>query len=321
MSTDHAAGSAAHHKKTAERSKSVWKRITNEYHLYLLFIPVLIYYAIFKYVPMFGTILLSFLDYDIFKGLTSSHFVGFKHFITFFQSVYFFRLLKNTLVLNLMNLVFVFPAPILFALLMNEIHHRWIKRLVQTISYLPHFVSTVIVASMAVTFLSPSVGMINHIMESLGGERIHFLLKPEYFKWIYTSIDAWQTIGWSAILYFAALTGIHSELYEAAMVDGASRWKQAIHITIPGISSTIIIMLLLKIGHMLEVGYELILLLYNPTTYVTADVINTYVYRKGIIESSYSFASAVGFFQSIIGLILIVGANRLAKKYSETSMW
>jgi putative aldouronate transport system permease protein len=320
MSIKNAASSAAK-PKTVERSRANWKRITNEYHLYLLFLPVLIYYLIFKYVPMFGSILLSFLDYDIFKGFGSSHFVGVKHFITFFQSIYFLRLLENTLLLNVMNLFLVFPTPILFALLINEVRNRFVKRSVQTISYLPHFVSTVIIASMAVTFLSPSVGMINNLIASFGGERIHFLLKPEYFKWIYTFIDGWQTIGWSAILYFAALTGINSELYEAAMVDGASRWKQAIHITIPGISSTIIIMLLLKIGHMLEVGYELILLLYNPTTYVTADVINTYVYRKGIIESSYSFASAVGFFQSIIGLILIVAANRLAKKYSETSMW
>ncbi|KRF03609.1 sugar ABC transporter permease [Paenibacillus sp. Soil766] len=301
--------------------KKLKKRLLNEYHLYLMFIPVLVYYALFKYVPMLGAIVLSFLDYDIFKGFANSHFVGVKHFVAFFESVYFLRLLKNTLLLNLMNLLFVFPAPIVFALLINEVRSRVVKRTVQTVSYLPHFVSTVIVASMAVTFLSPSVGMFNNMIASFGMERIHFLMKPEYFKWIYTSIDSWQTIGWSAILYFAALTGINSELYEAAMVDGASRWKQTIHITIPGIASTIIILLLLKIGHMLEVGYELILLLYNPTTYATADVINTYVYRKGIIDSSYSFASAIGLFQSIIGLILIVSANRLARKYSETSMW
>jgi putative aldouronate transport system permease protein len=323
MNIENAAGDVAKSRtKISERSGTkLKKRLLNEYHLYLMFIPVLVYYALFKYAPMLGAIVLSFLDYDIFKGFANSHFVGLKHFVAFFESVYFLRLLKNTLLLNLMNLLFVFPAPIIFALLINEIRSRVVKRTVQTVSYLPHFVSTVIVASMAVTFLSPSVGMINNMLAMFGVERIHFLMKPEYFKWIYTAIDSWQTIGWSAILYFAALTGINSELYEAAMVDGASRWKQAIHITIPGIASTIIILLLLKIGHMLEVGYELILLLYNPTTYVTADVINTYVYRKGIIDSSYSFASAVGFFQSIIGLILIVAANRLAKKYSETSMW
>ncbi|AEI42978.1 ABC transporter permease [Paenibacillus mucilaginosus] len=293
----------------------------NEYHLYLIFLPVLIYYLIFRYMPIIGSVVLSFIDFNMFKGIADSPWVGLKHFLQFFDSIYFWRLLRNTLMINLLNLVFVFPMPILFALLMNEVRSKILKRSVQTISYLPHFVSTVIMASMAVTFLSPSIGFVNNFLPSFGGERIAFLQKPEYFWGIYTVLDIWKTMGWSAILYFAALTGINGELYEAAMVDGANRWKQMLNITLPGILPTIIIMLLLKIGHMLDIGYEVILLLYNPSTYETADVINTYVYRKGVIEASYSFSSAVGLFQSVIGLILIVAANRLARKYADSSMW
>lgn len=289
--------------------------------LYLLFLPPLIYFIIFRYVPIVMAVSLSFMDYNIYKGFIASSWVGLKHFNEFFQSVYFFRVLRNTLVINLLNLLIVFPAPILFALLLNEVRVSWIKRSVQTVSYLPHFVSTVIVASMAVTFLSPSVGVVNHLLERLGMERVNLLLEARYFWGIYTGLDLWKTLGWSAILYFAALTGINPELYEASRVDGASRLKQTLHITIPGIAPTIIILLLLKIGDLLEVGYELILLLYNPNTYATADVIGTYVYRRGILEANYSFASAVGLFQSLMGLVLIIVANRLARKYSETSMW
>ncbi|MDD9269554.1 ABC transporter permease [Paenibacillus sp. GCM10023248] len=288
---------------------------------YLMFLAPLIYYVVFRYVPVFMALTISFMDYNVYKGILASHFAGFKHFIDFFHSVYFWRLLRNTLMINLLNLVFVFPAPIIFALLLNEVRNSMIKRTVQTISYLPHFVSTVIVASMAVTFLSPTVGLVNNMLVQMGYERISFLLKPGYFWGIYTGIDLWKTMGWSAILYFAALTGINTELYEAARVDGASRWRQTWHITLPGILPTIIILFLLKIGHMLEVGYDLIVLLYNPNTYVTADVIGSYVYRRGILETNYSFAAAVGLFQSVMGLILIVAANRFARKVSETSLW
>ncbi|WP_373460379.1 ABC transporter permease [Paenibacillus sp. V4I7] len=286
-----------------------------------MFLPPLIYYLIFRYVPVVMAVVISMMDYNIYKGIFGSEWAGFKHFIDFFNSVYFGRLLRNTLMINLLSLVFVFPAPIIFALLLNEVRNSLIKRMVQTISYLPHFVSTVIVASMAVTFLSPSVGLINNILVQFGMERTNFLLDPNYFWGIFTFMDLWKTLGWSAILYFAALTGINTELYEAARVDGANRWHQTWHITLPGIAPTIIILLLLKIGHMLEIGYELIVLLYNPNTYLTADVIGTYVYRRGILDANYSFASAVGLFQSVMGLLLIIIANKLARKYSETSLW
>ncbi|TDG00942.1 ABC transporter permease [Paenibacillus piri] len=288
---------------------------------YAMFLAPLLYYLIFRYVPIIMAVIISLMDYNIYKGILASEWAGLKHFIDFFNSVYFGRLLRNTLMINLLNLIFVFPAPIVFALLLNEVRNSIIKRTVQTISYLPHFVSTVIVASMAVTFLSPSVGLINNIAVKLGMERTNFLLDPNYFWGIYTALDLWKTIGWSAILYFATLTGINTELYEAARVDGANRWKQTWHITLPGIAPTIIILLLLKIGDMLEVGYELIVLLYNPNTYLTADVIGTYVYRRGILDANYSFASAVGLFQSVMGLVLIMVANKLARKYSETSLW
>ncbi|WP_408638393.1 ABC transporter permease [Paenibacillus baimaensis] len=286
-----------------------------------MFLPPLIYYLIFRYVPVVMAVVISMMDYNIYKGILASEWAGLKHFIDFFNSVYFGRLLRNTLMINLLNLVFVFPAPIIFALLLNEVRNSFIKRTVQTISYLPHFVSTVIVASMAVTFLSPSVGLVNNILVQFGMERTNFLLDPNYFWGIYTFMDLWKTLGWSAILYFATLTGINTELYEAARVDGANRWHQTWNITLPGIAPTIIILFLLKIGHMLEIGYELIVLLYNPNTYLTADVIGTYVYRRGILDANYSFASAVGLFQSIMGLVLIVIANKLARKYSETSLW
>ncbi|MCU6790617.1 ABC transporter permease subunit [Paenibacillus sp. WQ 127069] len=307
----------AGYKKTSSR-RSTFKKVLP---YYLMFLPPLIYYLIFRYVPVVMAVVISMMDYNIYKGILASEWAGLKHFIDFFNSVYFGRLLRNTLMINLLNLVFVFPAPIIFALLLNEVRNSFIKRTVQTISYLPHFVSTVIVASMAVTFLSPSVGLVNNILVQFGMERTNFLLDPNYFWGIYTFMDLWKTLGWSAILYFATLTGINTELYEAARVDGANRWHQTWNITLPGIAPTIIILFLLKIGHMLEIGYELIVLLYNPNTYLTADVIGTYVYRRGILDANYSFASAVGLFQSIMGLVLIVIANKLARKYSETSLW
>jgi putative aldouronate transport system permease protein len=304
--------------RKASNRRNTWKKAMP---YYLMFLLPLLYYLIFRYVPVIMAVVISLTDYNIYKGIAASEWAGLKHFIDFFDSVYFGRLLRNTLMINLLNLIFVFPAPIIFALLLNEVRKTVIKRTVQTISYLPHFVSTVIVASMAVTFLSPSVGLINNILVKFGMERTNFLLDPNYFWGIYTALDLWKTLGWSAILYFATLTGINTELYEAARVDGANRWKQTWHITLPGIAPTIIILLLLKIGDMLEVGYELIVLLYNPNTYLTADVIGTYVYRRGILDANYSFASAVGLFQSVMGLILIIIANRLARKYSETSLW
>jgi putative aldouronate transport system permease protein len=295
--------------------------IKSEYHLYLMFLPVLVYYIIFRYIPAIGSFVIGLTDYNIYKGIFQSSFIGLSNFQEFLSSVYFWRLIRNTLAINLLNLFCAFPAPIIFALLLNEITIKPVKSIVQSISYLPHFVSTVIVGSMLITFLSPSTGFINNIIATLGGQKIPFLQQPQYFWGIMTIESIWQGLGWGAIIYLAALTGVNPELYEAATMDGAGRIRHAWHITLPGIIPTIIIMLLLRIGHLLEVGYELIILIYNPAIYSTSDVISTYVYRRGILEASYSFSTAVGLFQSVIGLLLVAGANKLAKKYSETSIW
>lgn len=311
-------------------AKEKWKKgdirrilasIKSEYHLYLMFLPVLAYYIIFRYIPVIGSFIIGLTDYNIYKGIFHSNFIGLSNFQEFLNSVYFWRLIRNTLAINLLNLFFAFPAPIIFALLLNEITVKPVKSIVQSISYLPHFISTVIVGSMLITFLSPSTGFINNIIASFGGEKIPFLQQPQYFWGIMTVESIWQGLGWGAIIYLAALTGINPELYEAATMDGAGKLRQAWHITLPGIAPTIVVMLLLRIGHLLEVGYELIILIYNPAIYSTSDVISSYVYRRGILEASYSFSTAVGLFQSVIGLLLVVGANKLAKKYSETSIW
>lgn len=292
-----------------------------EYHLYLMFIPILIYYIIFKYIPVIGSVAIATTDYNIYKGISGSVFVGLDNFKEFLSNVYFWRLIRNTLAINLLDLIFAFPAPIIFALLLNEITCKRAKSVIQTISYLPHFISTVVVASMIITFLSPQTGLINNIIANLGGERVAFLLKEEYFWIIMTVQSIWKGLGWGAIVYLAALTGVSEELYEAAHLDGAGRLRQTWHITLPGIAPTIAVMFLLRIGNLLEVGYQLIILIYNPSIYSTADVISSYVYRRGIVEASYSFSTAVEFFQSILGLILVVIANKVSKKFSETSLW
>lgn len=308
-------------KKKKKDIKAILVTIKSDYHLYLMFLPVVIYYIIFRYIPMIGSFVIGVTDYNIYKGLFGSAFVGLANFTEFLQSMYFWRLIRNTLAINMLNLIFAFPAPVIFALLLNELSSVKAKKVVQTISYLPHFISTVVIASMLLTFLSPATGLVNNIIEMLGGGRINFLQQESYFWGILTLEAIWRGIGWGAIIYLAALTGINTELYEAARMDGAGRFSQTLHITLPGIAPTIVVMLLLQIGRLLDVGYELIVLIYSPAIYSTADVIGTYVYRRGILEASYSYSSAVGLFQSVIGFVLVVGANKLAQKFSDTSIW
>jgi putative aldouronate transport system permease protein len=296
-----------------------WKEIKKNKYLYILFAPVLVYYIIFRYVPMYG-IIIAFKDYNLFKGIGASPWAGFKYFEQFLSSVYFWRLIRNTLVINLYDIVFGFPAPIILALLLNELRMKRFKSVIQTVSYLPHFVSTVVVVSMVVNFLS-STGLINNILAGMGFPRLEFLGQPKYFWGIYTTMNIWKGVGYGSIIYLAALSGIDQELYEAAYVDGAGHWRQLWNITLPSIAPTITIMFLLKIGHLLEVGYESIILMYNSRIYETADVISSYVYRRGLIDADYSFATAVGLFQSIFGLILIITSNKISSKLSETSLW
>ncbi|CAN7448098.1 ABC transporter permease [Paenibacillus sp. LjRoot56] len=300
--------------------KALSKDYRKHKYLYYMIFPVILYYLIFHYVPMYGAII-AFKDYRIAEGFLHSPWVGFDHFTSFFQSYYFWRLIRNTLLLNVYMLLISFPAPIIFALLINEIVGQRFKRIVQTITYLPHFISMIVVCGMITQFLARE-GFITDFLVWLGMERQVLLAHPQYFRSIYIISDIWQGVGWGSIVYLAAITGINPDLYEASRMDGANRWKQTLHITLPGILPIIVILFILKIGHMLDVGFEKIILLYNPNTYETADMISTFVYRKGLEGSfEFSYATAVGLFQAAVNFILLIMANRISKKVSENSLW
>lgn len=288
-------------------------------YLYLMLIIPLAYYAIFCYWPMYG-IQIAFKKYNIRQGILGSPWVGMKNFEKCLGDPYFWKVVRNTLLLNIYSLLWGFPAPILLALLLNEVKNDFYKKFVQSVSYLPHFLSTVVVCGMIVNFLSNS-GPVNDVIESITGKRIQFLMEAKYFRTIYIASGIWQNIGWNSIIYFAAISGVDQQLYEAAIMDGAGRFKQAIHVTIPAILPTVTIMLIMAIGSLMSVGYEKIILLYNGSTYETADVISSYVYRKGIQGADYSYSTAVGLFQSVVGLIFLVGANTFSRKVTENSLW
>jgi len=287
--------------------------------LYLLVVPVLLFYLIFQYRPMYGA-LIAFKDYTPTLGVVDSPWVGLANFKRFFNSVYFNRLIKNTVLLSVYNLVFGFPAPIILALLLNEIKSKKFKSATQTVTYLPHFISLIVVTGMLRDF-SLTSGLFNDIITFFGGERSALLQNPKLYRSIYIASSIWQEVGWGSIIYLSALSGVDSELYEAAQIDGAGKWKQMLNITLPGIAPTIIIMLTMKIGTLMNMGYEKTILLYNPATYETADIISSYVYRVGLLEQDWSYSTAIGLFNSIINLTLLLIANKLAKRFSETSLW
>lgn len=287
--------------------------------LMMVALPVL-WYIIFCYVPMYG-VFIAFMDYKPALGMIKSAWLGVYWFKTFFSSIYAGRVVSNVIILNLLRLIFDFPAPIILALLLNELKLRRFKKAVQTISYMPHFISAVVVVGMVMTFLSPSEGIVNVFLKKLGHEPIHFMMQPQYFRPVYILMGIWQSIGWGSIIYLAALTGIDMEQYESAHIDGANRWQQAIHITLPGIAPTIIIMLILRVGNMMEVGYEKIILMYNPATYKVADVISTYVYRVGLQKAQYSYGAAVDLFNAVVNCSLLVLVNMISRKVTETSLW
>ena len=289
-------------------------------YMYILMTPMVLVYFIFNYIPMYG-MLIAFKDYSPFLGITGSPWAGLKYFITFFQGPMFARTLTNTVTISVYTIIFGFPIPIILALLLNELWSKRVKAVVSSILYLPHFVSMVVVCGMVVNFLSPSTGIINNFFALFGMEPQYFMAKPQYFRIIYVTMMSWKEAGFSSIIYVAALSGINTELYEAAKIDGANKFKQILHVTIPGILPTIAIMLILKIGNILNVGYEAIILLYQPSTYPVADVISTYVYRSGLIDANYSLATAVGFFNGVIGFILVYFSNRISRKISEVSLW
>jgi len=299
--------------------KSLLRRMKEYKHIYIILLPTLLYFFIFKYIPMFGNII-AFQDYSITKGIINSPFVGLENFKNFFNSYKFLELLRNTVCINLYDLIFAFPAPIILALLLNEVKVMRFKKCVQTITYMPHFISTVVVSGMILNFVS-SEGMINSFIQFFGGEAISFMTEPKYFYGIYVISEIWQGIGWSSIIYIAAISSIDMEQYEAATIDGAGKFQQALHITLPGISETIIILLIMKIGQMLSLGYEKIILLYNPAIYETADVISTYVYRRGLLEGDYGYSAAVGMFNSVVNFALLMSANTISKKLKGSGLW
>ena len=301
------------------RGARLWRRIWASRYLYLMFLPVFLYYVIFRYGPMLG-LSIAFKDYNAFLGFDRSPWVGIKYFKQFFNSIYLWRLLRNTLLINLYDLVFNFPAAIILALLLNEVQQRRFKKTVQTITYMPYFISSVVLASMVVQFLSPSSGIVNNLIAALGGERKYFMTQPESFRTIYTIMNLWKNIGWNSIIFLAAISGINGDLYEACRVDGGGHLRQTWHITLPGIAGTIVVLLIMRLGHVLDAGYETILLLQNSANQETSDVIGTYVYRRGLKGGEYSYATAVGMFQSVIGFGMVIFANWLSRRYSDTSL-
>ena len=288
-------------------------------YVYLMLIPVVAYFIIFQYIPLWGA-QIAFRDFRPQRGFFGSTWVGLQWFREFFGSFYIFRLIRNTVLLNIYDVIFGFPAPIILALLLNEIRSKMFKRTVQTITYLPHFISIIVICGMIRDFFSRS-GFVNDILSWFNIEPIPFLLVSSWFRPLYVGSNIWTQVGWGSIIYLAALTAIDQELYEAATIDGAKRFRQLVHITIPCIAPTIVILFILRMGRMMTVGFEKVLLLYNENTYETADVISTFVYRKGILEMSYSYSTAVGLFNSVINLILLVIFNNICRKVSESSLW
>ncbi|AGA57395.1 ABC-type polysaccharide transport system, permease component [Thermobacillus composti KWC4] len=288
--------------------------------LYIMLIPGLAYLIIFKYIPLAGSVI-AFQDFNIFRGIWNSPWVGFKWFEQFFTYPQLRRLLFNTIIISFYQLIFAFPAPILLALLLNEVRKMAFKRTVQTIVYLPHFFSWTIVFGFTYMILSVQTGLLNSLIESLGFERINFLQKAEYFRTIIVGTGIWKETGWSAIIFLAALAGINPSLYEAAKIDGANRFRQLWHITLPGILPTIVIMLLLRIGNILDLGAEQIYMFLNELTYRTGDVLDTYTYRIGILGGQYSLTTAIGLFKSVVGFLLMVTANQLSKKITGEGLY
>ena len=297
------------------------KYIKRDRQLLLLCLPLLAYYLIFCYWPMYGTII-AFKDFRPVRGILASEWVGLKYFEQVFRNPDLGRLVRNTFQIGLYSLLWGFPVPIFFALCLNELKNKAFKKVAQTISYLPYFISLVVVVGLLHNFFSPVFGVVNRFYTSItGNPPINFMADTSWFRTMYIGSGVWQNFGWGAIIYLAALSGIDLELYDSAKVDGANRLQRILHITIPGIMSTIIILLILNMGRVMSVGFEKIILMYSPGTYEVADVISTYTYRRGIIESNFSFGAAVGLLNSVINIIFLITANYLSRKYSEVSLW
>lgn len=297
----------------------MFSRLRRYQWLYLMLVPGLLGFFIFSYLPMYGLVI-AFQRFNIVGGFFNSPWVGFKHFVAFFNDPYFFRLIRNTVLLSGYSLIFGFPVPIIFALLLNELRNRKFKRFVQAVSYLPHFLSLVIVIGILYSLVSYD-GVINDAIARLGFERINFRAESQFFRPLYIVSGIWQQTGWESIVYLAAITGVNPELYEAAEIDGGNRFHKMRYVTLPGISPTIIVLLILRIGKMLNVGFEKVYLMYSPMIYDKADIIATYVFRRGIEGGQYSYAAAVSLFNSALAVILLTAANHISKRTSDNYLW
>ena len=310
--------------KTEEIRRTKWKTLKKSlrknWDLYLLILPVIVYFLVFDYYPMYG-VQIAFKNFVASKGIWGSHWAGFVHFERFFNSYYFWRLIKNTIGISLYTLIVGFPIPLLLALMINEIGNMPFKRFVQTVTYAPHFLSTVVMVGMILMFLDPKNGIVNLFLRFFGFSPINFMIEPEWFKSIYVWSGVWQHMGWNSIIYLAALAGIDPTLHEAAKVDGASRLRRIWHINLPGILPTVVILLILNVGHLMSVGFEKIYLMQNDLNKESSEVISTYVYTSGILGAQYSFAAAVGLFNSVVNFALLVSVNYAARKLNETSLW
>jgi len=298
----------------------LWANMKKNWILYVMILPVALYYIIFAYMPMYG-IQLAFKDYHVKQGIMGSPWVGLEHFIRFFKSYNFGSLLKNTIGISVYSLLVGFPIPIIFALMLNYLRNKFLKKTVQMVSYAPYFISTVVMCGMIAIFMNPDTGILNVIRNFFGMEAVDFLAKPEWFKDIYVWTGVWQGMGWSSIIYISALSGVDYQLHEAAIVDGATKIQRMIHVDLPSIKPTIIMLLILQIGSLMNVGFEKVFLLQNTLNKSAASVISTYTYEVGLLNSDYGYSTAVGLFNSVINVILIVGANQLCKKLADESLF
>ncbi len=294
--------------------------VRRDWMLYAMLLPAIVWFLMVLYAPMAG-LAMAFKQYSVFKGLSESPWIGFAHFETLFGSDTFLRALRNTILISIYSLLLSFPVPILLALMINEVHSRRTRKAVQTIVYLPHFISIVIVAGIVVAMLSPNSGVVNQLLNFLGFDRQYFLTRPEWFRTIFISSNIWKEAGFDSIIYLAAIMSINPALYESAQIDGASRWQMITRVTLPSIVPTIAVLLVIRLGNILEVGYEYIILLYQPSTYETADVISTYIYRTGLQNAKYDLAAAAGVFNAVIALLLVVVANTISRRLTRTGVF
>ncbi|MFS0726647.1 ABC transporter permease [Paenibacillus sp. 1P07SE] len=296
------------------------KQLRRGIPMYIMILPGLLFFVIFKYVPMFG-IIVAFKEYNPFAGFWGSEWVGLDHFVRLFSEVRFVTLLRNTLILSLLDILFYFPAPILLALMLNEVRLRWYKSAIQTIAYAPHFISWVVIVGITITLFSAQDGSVNIMLDRLGFDRIELMTDPAYFRPLWVIHNIWNGTGWGAIIFLAAMASIDPTLYESARVDGAGRFKQIWHITLPGIMNVVIILFILRLGNFMDIGFEHIYLLQNSLNMNVSDVFDTYVYRTGLLRGEFSYSTAVGLFKSLIGIVLVLGANRLAKKLGQEGVF